>query len=532
VSQLGKEAFVSQRLVREVEGGDVDRDSVEVAAVGVGLFVTEGMRAGAAPGLGDGVAVGVLQRAGVRDGQPFVLGPDGSYDVALNRFFRELGGWGVRAANSVSAYARDVMLFCRFLDTSRGGKTIWECDGGDLRAYKAVRLHTAGDHQVSVATWRRSIAALDKWVVWALHEGLLAVEPFRYVDKTVLTPQGLRQVRVNALQEPDGQAEPIRFVAFTDYLLWRDVGLRGQLPDGRVDPSWRGRHGERNAMFADLLIHTGMRLGEAASLLVAEIPPLSGGRGLGDVRLAAAVTKRSKARTVFVNRRTLADLHRYIDIERDEVVTRTRRDGGYAQLGEAVLVGRTGRVALTFAEGGRSWPFSRIGVAERGRLMAVSGAGEPAGPLALWVGDDGTPLTFSTWQSVFHRANQRCARFDLDIRISPHTLRHSFAVHMLGLLLRQTVRALGAEADRRLTGAQVKRLLIGNPMRKLQLLLGHSQESTVYTYLDVLDEAQEIVLSALEEWDVQAGVLDVPVSIDARDEHGDGVDVDTDDERA
>lgn len=50
----------------------------------------------------------------------------------------------VVAPNSVSAYARDVTLFCRLLHTSRGGKTIWECDGGDLRAYKSVRLHTAG----------------------------------------------------------------------------------------------------------------------------------------------------------------------------------------------------------------------------------------------------------------------------------------------------------------------------------------------------------------------------------------------------
>jgi len=37
---------------------------------------------------------GVLARAGVRDGQPFVLGADGSYDVAMNRFFQELDGWG------------------------------------------------------------------------------------------------------------------------------------------------------------------------------------------------------------------------------------------------------------------------------------------------------------------------------------------------------------------------------------------------------------------------------------------------------
>lgn len=98
----------------------------------------------------------------------------------------------------------------------------------------------------------------------ARYEGLLAAEPFRYADKTVLTPQGLRQARVNAEHEPDPRPVPIRLVPFEDYLLWRDVGLRGELPDGRPDPSWRGRHGERNAVFADLLVHTGMRLGEAS----------------------------------------------------------------------------------------------------------------------------------------------------------------------------------------------------------------------------------------------------------------------------
>jgi site-specific recombinase XerD len=489
------------------KGGDGDGSGVGCAAGEVGLFLTEAGRAGQVPGLGSAGAE-VLGRAGAGEGQPFVLGPDGGYDVALNRFFRELGGWGVPAANSVQAYARDVMLFARFLHTSRGGKTIWECDGADLRAYKAVRLHGGGDQQISVATWRRSIAALDKWARWAVHEGLLAVEPFRYLDKTVTTPQGLRQVRVNALQEPQGQGEPIRFVAFADYLLWRDVGLRGQLPDGQPDPSWRGRHGERNAIFADLLIHTGVRLGEAASLLVGELPPRSGGHGAGQLRLSGAVTKRGKARTVFVNRRTLADLHDYIAIERDELVARVRRAGGYAPAGQTVLVSRAGAGGVRLAEGG-TLAYSRIGAGQRERLMTVTGNGELGGPLSLWLGRDGTPLHASTWQSAFGRANQRCARFDLDIRVSPHTLRHSFAVHMLGLLLRQTVRALGAQTDGRLTGPQVKRLLIGNPMRKLQLLLGHSQESTVYTYLDVLDEAQEIVLSALDDWDAHPDALDL-----------------------
>ncbi|MFJ6686961.1 hypothetical protein [Streptomyces werraensis] len=79
---------------------------------------------------------------------------------------------------------------------------------------------------------------------------------------------------------------------------------------------------------------------------------------------------------------------------------------------------------------------------------------------------------------------------------------------MLGLLLRQTVRALGRRLGGPLAHAELRRLLIGNPMRTLQLLLGHACEATVYVYLDVLDEAQEIVLAALAEWDAQSEALE------------------------
>ena len=63
------------------------------------------------------------------------------------------------------------------------------------------------------------------------------------------------------------------------------------------------------------------------------------------------------------------------------------------------------------------------------------------------------------------------------------------------------------EPGETLMSQQVKRLLVGDPLRKLQLLLGHRQRETVFVYLDVLDEAQEIVLSALREWDEQAEAL-------------------------
>jgi site-specific recombinase XerD len=420
--------------------------------------------------------------------------------VHLNRFFRELPGWGVRSQHSIDAYTRDVMLFCRFLQQSRGGKLIWDCDSADLRAYKQVRLRTPGPQQVSVSTWRRSIAALDKWVAWARYEDLLAAEPFRYIDKTVLTPQGLKQVRVNAEQEPDAQSGPIRFLPYEDYLRWRNVGLRGELPDGRPDPGWRGRHGERNSLFADLLVGTGMRLGEAASLLIAEVPP-GGTNRVDGLHLAAAVTKRNRPRTVFMNARTLRAVHRYIDIERDELVHRPRRQGNYDVVPESLAVRGAGRHALTLADGGGSWAYAKLDPDTRHRLMRINEHGQASGPLALWLGEDGLPLRRSTWQSAFRRANQRCASFGLQLAAHPHTLRHTYAVHMLGLLLRHTVRALGIAEDRRLDGVALRRLLIGNPMRRLQLLLGHGQEATVYAYLDVLDEAQEIVQAAVADWD-------------------------------
>jgi site-specific recombinase XerD len=455
-------------------------------------------------------ATGALSRAGVRDSQPFVLGADGSYDIALNRFFQELDGWGVRSANGIAAYTRDVMLFCRFLHEGRGGKTIWECDAADLLAYKRIRLWGDGPDRVSISTWRRSIAALDKWVRWSIAEGLLQEEPFRYLDRLVMTPQGPKQMRVNAQQEPDPPVKPIQFLPFEDFLLWRNVGLRGELPDGTIDPTWRGRHGERNALFADVLVYTGMRLGEAASMLACEVPQLTE-RSAGAFQVPSAVAKRGKGRTVFINTRTLRGLHQYLEIERDELVTRCRARGYYDRMTDPVGVRSAGRYALTLEEGKRSWAYAKIDADRRRHLTWMVG-GHSSGPLLLWLGDRGEPVLPSTWQSIFRRANKRCAKLGIPLEVHPHTLRHTFAVHMLGLLLRQTVRALGKRENPQVTRAELKRLLIGNPMRKLQLLLGHSNESTVYTYLDVLDEAQEIVMAALAEWDEQSAALGLPAS--------------------
>lgn len=163
------------------------------------MYKTSPVRALGAPGLG-GDEAQVLRRAGVGDGLPFLLGPDGSYDLELNRFVRELDGWGVRSEHTREAYARDLMLFGRFLHEHRGGRSIWDAGQDDLRAYKRARRRTKG-FTVSASTWNRFIAALDKWVKWAIHEELIEAQPFRMVEKTVLTPRGLVRVLFNAERE-------------------------------------------------------------------------------------------------------------------------------------------------------------------------------------------------------------------------------------------------------------------------------------------------------------------------------------------
>ncbi|SEG94285.1 Site-specific recombinase XerD [Thermomonospora echinospora] len=471
------------------------------------LYKTSSAAALVGAGLGGVDAGRVLELAGARDGVPFILGPDGSYDLELNRFVREMDGWGVRSALTVEAYARDLALFCRFLALRRGGRSIWEAGQEDLRAYKRVRRRAEGSFRVAASTWNRFLAALDKWVEWAIYEGLLEGEPFRKVERTVVTPRGLAVVRVNAEYEQDEESGPARFLSYEDYLTWRDVGLLGRLPDGRADRCWRGRNGQRNAVFADLLVVTGMRLSEASYLLVNELPSLVERQKVGALALAATVTKRGRARMVYVSRRVLRALHAYVGIEREELVHRRAAAGAYRVPAQWLGVVGAGRTSVTLTGGRGRLACARLAVEDRVRLARVDAAGTVGEPLLLWLGEDGLPLGRSTWQAVFRRANDRCASVGLDLEVSPHTLRHTFAVHMLGLLLRQTVRALRMEDARTLSGQQVKRMLIGDPMRRLQLLLGHRSQETIYVYLDMLDEAQEIVLAALADWDEQAEAL-------------------------
>jgi hypothetical protein len=64
----------------------------------------------------------------------------------------------------------------------------------------------------------------------------------------------------NQAYEHAAKRSDVRFLALEDYGVFRDVGVRGLTADGIERPGARDRNGLRNALFAELLVTTGLPL--------------------------------------------------------------------------------------------------------------------------------------------------------------------------------------------------------------------------------------------------------------------------------
>jgi len=111
---------------------------------------------------------------GLIDGMPFILGSDGAYDHHLNRFLRACPTMGVRSMNSLRAYARDILVWMRFLEECRNGKSLWSADRDDIAAFHEARfcswtLRFEASCVVSdmvSRSWRLngSVAMIEAWI--------------------------------------------------------------------------------------------------------------------------------------------------------------------------------------------------------------------------------------------------------------------------------------------------------------------------------------------------------------------------------
>ena len=434
------------------------------------------------------------------DGMPFFLDRDGSYMHELNRFFRACPTMGVRSRHSLRAYAHDILIWMRFLEERRGTKQLWRADHNDVIAFHHARRLSDAPFRISASSWNRAIAArahstgvprIDKLYRWAFEEGLIASSPFRY-DLSFRHGHGRQTPKVvegNRARERAARPHNMQFVDMGRYLAFRDIGLRGRLPDGSEDPAWRGRNGERNVVFAELLVSTGMRLGEAGSLIIDELPGLtSDSQRILPFDLPGVITKGERPRRIRLPRRVLKLIADYCDIERQIALAKVP-----PRPAVPLVLSSDGRNAVDGS--GRRIALTRLRPQDRQRLLrSPNGMPEHA---SLWLTERGQPVSSGTWEVAFRRASQRCQAFGLDITVTPHKLRHTFAVNMLSMLIREQVGRIFNPTDAH--GAAYRQML-GDPLRHLQHLLGHANITSTYIYLDSLAEAQELVDAAADRW--------------------------------
>lgn len=439
--------------------------------------------------------VAVFRRRFVPEGMPFVLNDDGSYEWVLNRFLRSLPTSGAPSPRTWRAYAHDLMTWARFLAEHRG-ETVLDATRDDLDAFYAARRLSGPSHRISASSWVRLAAALEKFYRWTLRTGLLERSPFTHGS---LQPSG--EVSVVGAREKRARPGDMRFLSAPRYLAFRDIGLRGSLPGGREDPSFVSRCGSRNGAFADLCAMTSLRLEEANSMLACELPEIDTSDGARSERfeLAPLITKGDRGRFVRIPHRVLRSLRDYAEAERCLAIQRACSRGfppGRRWIHVKAPDRRGGRILLS-DDHWAAVQWINLGPDERSRLLQVDQEGRALGPLALWLNEQGLPMAARSWESAFERASQRCCRLGLDIEASPHTMRHTFAVHLLTELVRQQLASIGDQtADMR---HNAYRRVMGNPLAHLQKLLGHARITTTYVYLDSIGEAQQLIDDAVAE---------------------------------
>src|SRR6266567_2130780 len=285
--------------------------------------------------------VEALRAAGVPDRMPFILNTDGSYDLQLNRFLRELPHNSVRSWHSWKSYALDLLTWCRFLQERRK-TTIWKVTRADLIVYHQARrgglaplssdlvLDPALAPPISAASWNRAVAALEKFYQWAHQEGYISVLPFTYREAHRLNRHQAAPVQQNTALERAAHSQDMKFLTMDAYLFFRDVGLRGRLPSGAEDATFCGRNGERNATFAELLVTTGLRLTEANSLVLPELPELHEPQTKSiPFLLASSTAKGQKSRKIYIPTRIVRQIISYEEIERANAIVRGHQAGIY-----------------------------------------------------------------------------------------------------------------------------------------------------------------------------------------------------------
>lgn len=430
---------------------------------------------------------------------PVILFDGAVYDAGLDRFLLDLPLHGVRSRHSLRAYAYDIAVWLRFLDDARGA-TVWAVGREDVLAYHRARRRDDAAFRISARSWNRAVAALDKLYRWGEEQGLIAAAPFarRVVWRRAAGGGRSCIASTNTAYERGAGRADIRHLSLEAFRVFRDVGLRGLGADGLERPGARDRNGARNALFAELLLVTGLRLEEASRLMAFEVLDLDAQGADGRqrwLRLPGPLTKGGRGRSVLIPDRLLTQITAYAAVERRRAAEAFIARGGWRAIDRPIMATAptaSGRLTLV---GGGGVAVETLTPEERGRIVLCDAIGAPVAPAALWLTEVGQPVKPNSWEAIFARASRRCAEAGHPMQVHPHRLRHSFAVHMLAMLIDRRLREAAAPVG----AMEGYRRLLGDPLQQVQRLLGHASLTTTYLYLDHVATQADTLDTAVDE---------------------------------
>jgi len=423
-----------------------------------------------------------LDERDVPAGTPFLISPALEYDIDLNRYFLAPVMAGA-AQNTRLAAAGDLCRFLRFLAECRGGRSWRDAGEDDHAAYLHWRRFDPAGPRVAASTWNRELALVSGFFVWAVRRGLVARNPVAMRAGRNNRRRARGEAEIPAARARDAAADRVEWLTPEQYRLWRACGLRGYQAGGLPDSRFRGRWASRNALFADVMVRTGLRLAEQASLTVLEIPHGPAGQGYERFWLPGVVAKNESARWVYLPAALARKTGEYIAADRAGVIAAARARGAYDAIGDRLMIEDPGggprAVARRPGEGGAGMRLERLTPAERSRLLIRGPDGlEPA---VLWLGEHGMPVSLSGWKDIFRSASARCERAGVPVTCHPHMLRHTFAVATLEQLQRGHIAELAAmSAGQR---GEYQRIF-GDPLDWVRRRLGHRSAGTTLKYLN------------------------------------------------
>ncbi|MFJ5924670.1 integrase [Kitasatospora sp. NPDC092948] len=439
-----------------------------------------------------------LDDQGIPDGTPYLLSPRYVYDVNPNAYLHRVD-YLEGPLNSQRNRARAMAGYFTFLHVARGGKGWRDATMDDHRAYRHWRRQDAKGPRIDGSTWSQDTSHVFQFYEHAKREGWVSEIPIplREARESATSPggppvvdkRGRKSRKVPASYAHDEGGQRIEWLPAASYRRWRDVGVRGYDRCGLPRDNFRGRWASRNSTFTDKLVRTGMRLEEQGTLLRTEIPLGKGPPGYSKFWLPRSIAKRQSARWVYLPASTRRDLTAYDLEDRALVVAEAQAAGRYHRIRRPMVITDPASPRMAqYTSGamvGKRVDVRLLGPLERRRLFVDTERGlEPA---MFWLGEDGMPLSLSTWKDMFTTANSRCEEAGLEERAHAHLCRHTFAVITLEQLQRGHIAALGEMNPGQ---RQHYQRIFGDPVDWIRRRLGHTSQLSTLIYLHALQELE------------------------------------------